>query len=126
LLTDEEYEMKLQKYEEKKARFNELALRWSVDKAIIEAIRSTMAELKEKSLPAVLSKACEFFGRLTGNSYTAIEIHPEGHFEAVRRDNIRFRIAELSQATKEQAYLALRLSLAVSMQKSHPFPIIMD
>lgn len=126
LLTDEDYELKLQKYEEKKARFNELALRWSVDKAIIEAIRNTMAELKEKSLPAVLSKACEYFERLTGNSYTAMEIHPEGHFEAVRKDNVRFRIAELSQATKEQAYLALRLSLAVSMQKSHPFPIIMD
>lgn len=126
LLTDEDYEMKLQKYEEKKAQFNELAHRWSVNKAIIEAIRSTMAELKEKSLPAVLSKACEYFQRLTGESYTAMEIHPEGHFEAVRRDNVRFRMAELSQATKEQAYLALRLSLAVSMQKSHPFPIIMD
>ncbi|TAA70568.1 ATP-binding protein [Planococcus salinarum] len=126
LLTDEDYEMKLQQYEEKKAQFNELAQRWSVNKAIIEAIRSTMAELKEKSLPAVLSKACEYFQRLTGESYTAMEIHPDGHFEAVRRDNIRFRMAELSQATKEQAYLALRLSLAVSMQKSHPFPIIMD
>ncbi|XKE95761.1 AAA family ATPase [Metaplanococcus flavidus] len=126
LLTDQDYELKLQKYEEKKAEFNKLAFRWSVDKAIIEAIRSTMAELKEKSLPAVLSIACEYFGRLTGNSYIAMEIHPDGHFEAVRKDNIRFRMAELSQATKEQAYLALRLSLAVSMQKSHPFPIIMD
>lgn len=126
LLTDEDYEMKLQKYEEKKAQFNELAYRWSVDKAIIEAIRSTMAELKEKSLPAVLSKACEYFQRLTGDSYTALEIHPDGHFEAIRTDGLRFRIAELSQATKEQAYLALRFSLAVSMQRSHPFPIIMD
>lgn len=126
LLTDEDYELKLQKYEEKKAQFNELAIRWSVDKAIIEAIRSTMSELKEKSLPAVLSKACEYFERLTGNSYTAMDIHPDGYFEAIRKDNVRFRIAELSQATKEQAYLALRLSLAVSMQKSHPFPIIMD
>ncbi|WP_440108003.1 AAA family ATPase [Planococcus halotolerans] len=126
LLTDEAYEVKLQNYEEKKEQFNELARRWSVDKAIIEAIRSTMAELKEKSLPAVLSKACEYFQRLTGDSYTGMEINPDGHFEAIRKDNIRFRIAELSQATKEQAYLALRLSLAVSMQKSHPFPIIMD
>ena len=126
LLTDEAYERMLQNYEEKKAQFNELAHRWSVDKAIIEAIRSTMAELKEKSLPAVLSKACEYFQRLTGNSYIGMEINPDGHFEAIRKDNIRFRIAELSQATKEQAYLALRLSLAVSMQKLHPFPIIMD
>ncbi|HSJ38790.1 MAG TPA: AAA family ATPase [Planococcus sp. (in: firmicutes)] len=126
LLNDEAYEIKLQKFEEKKAEFNELAHHWSVNKAIIEAIRNTMAELKEKSLPAVLTKACEYFQRLTGGSYTGMEIHPDGHFEAIRNDDTRFRIAELSQATKEQAYLALRLSLAVSMQKSHPFPIIMD
>src|SRR5690606_30461587 len=112
--------------EEKKARFNDLAHQWWVNKAIAEAIRNTMDELKEKSLPAVLDKACVFFQRLTGGAYTAMEIHPDGHFEAIRRDHMRFRIAELSQATKEQAYLSLRLSLAVSMQKSHPFPIIMD
>ncbi|WP_033542916.1 ATP-binding protein [Planococcus sp. CAU13] len=126
LQTDEAYELKLQNFEEKKARFNELAHRWSVNKAIMEAIRETMTELKEKSLPAVLEGACDFFQRLTGNAYSSIEIHPDGHFEAVRNDSMRFRIAELSQATKEQAYLALRFSLAVSMQKSHPFPIIMD
>lgn len=126
LQTDETYEMKLQQFEEQKTRFNELARRWSLNKAIMEAIRETMTELKEKSLPAVLEGACDFFQRLTGDAYSAIEIHPDGHFEAVRKDNLRFRIAELSQATKEQAYLALRFSLAVSMQKSHPFPIIMD
>lgn len=126
LLTDEAYEIKLQNFEVKKAEFNEIAHQWSVNKAIIEAIRHTMAELKEKSLPAVLTKACDFFQHLTGGSYSALEIHPDGNFEALRIDGIRFRISDLSQATKEQAYLALRLSLAVSMQKTHPFPIIMD
>lgn len=126
LLTDEAYEIKLQNFEVKKAEFNELAHHWSVNKAIIEAIRHTMADLKEKSLPAVLTRACDFFQRLTGDSYSALEIHPDGPFEALRTDGMRFRISDLSQATKEQAYLALRLSLAVSMQKTHPFPIIMD
>lgn len=126
LLNDGAYEIKLQNFEVKKAEFNELARLWSVNKAVVEAIRSTMADLKEKSLPAVLTKACEFFERLTGGSYTGMEIHPDGHFEAFRNDGMLFRIAELSQATKEQAYLALRLSLAVSMKASHPFPIIMD
>ena len=126
LLTDDAYEIKLQNFEEKKAQFKELAHQWSVDKGILESIRSTMTELKEKSLPAVLIGACEYFQRLTRGSYTGMEIHPDGHFEAIRTDNTRFRIAELSQATKEQAYLALRFSLAASMHKSYPFPIIMD
>lgn len=126
LLSSGEYEDKLQQFEEKKVELAELAKRWSVDKAIAEAIRLTMDELKEKKLPAVIEVAQDYFGTLTGNAYQALEMNPQGYFEAVREDGIRFHIAELSQATKEQAYLSLRLSLAVSMQDSHPFPIIMD
>lgn len=85
-----------------------------------------MEELKEKLLPSVIETAQLYFEKLTEGSYQGLGMNPEGSFEAVRRDGIRFHIAELSQATKEQAYLALRLALAVSMQNSHPFPIIMD
>src|SRR5690606_13018723 len=102
------------------------AKRWSAGKAITEAIKQTMDELKEKSLPAAIQKAQAYFEKLTSGSYTGMEMTQEGYFEAVRKDGMRFHIAELSQATKEQAYLSLRLSLAVSMAKSHPFPIIMD
>lgn len=35
-------------------------------------------------------------------------------------------MAELSQATKEQAYIALRLALAKTLVSTAPFPIIMD
>lgn len=126
LLSGGEYEDKLQQFEEKKVELADLAKRWSVDKAIAEAIRLTFDELKEKKLPAVIEAAQAYFGILTGSAYQALEMDPQGFFEAVREDGIRFHIAELSQATKEQAYLSLRLSLAVSMQNSHPFPIIMD
>lgn len=126
LLSSGEYEDKLQQYEEQKVELAELAKRWSVDKAITEAIRQTLGELKEKKLPAVIEAARAYFSTLTGNAYSALEMNPHGFFEAVREDGMRFHIAELSQATKEQAYLSLRLSLAVSMKDSHPFPIIMD
>jgi uncharacterized protein YhaN len=126
LLSGGEYEEKLQQYEEQKVELAELAKRWSIDKAIAEAIRQTLGELKEKKLPSVIEAAQAYFGILTGNAYHALEMNPQGFFEAVREDGMRFHIAELSQATKEQAYISLRLSLAVSMKDSHPFPIIMD
>ncbi|MGI2329432.1 AAA family ATPase [Planococcus sp. YIM B11945] len=126
LLSNGEYEEKLQQFEEKKAAFAEHARSWAINKAIIEAIRQTMDELKEKKLPAVISTAQSYFGKLTASAYAGLEMNPQGYFEAVRTDGARFHISELSQATKEQAYLALRLALAASMQNSHPFPIVMD
>ena len=39
---------------------------------------------------------------------------------------MHYPIVELSQATKEQAYISLRLALAASVNSSAPFPIIMD
>lgn len=126
LLSDTSYEEKQQAFEEKKAEFTELARQWSINKAIVEAINQTMSELKEKKLPAVLGNAQLYFNRLTAGAYKGLTLNMAGYFEAERQDGTYFRIAELSQATKEQAYLALRLSLAVSMKNSHPFPIIMD
>lgn len=126
LVTDTSYEEKLQHFEEKKAEFIDLAKQWSINKAIVEAINQTMSELKEKKLPAVLANAQLYFSKLTNGAYTELAMNRTGYFEAKRQDGTRFPISELSQATKEQAYLALRLSLAVSMKKSHPFPIIMD
>lgn len=126
LVTDTSYEEKQQQFEEKKAEFADLAKQWSVNKAIVEAITQTMNELKEKKLPTVLANAQRYFSKLTNDAYKELALNKDGYFEATRRDGINFPIAELSQATKEQAYLALRLSLAVSMKKTHPFPIIMD
>ncbi|ANU25971.1 ATP-binding protein [Planococcus versutus] len=126
LVSDTSYEEKLQQFEEKKAKFVDLAKQWSVNKAIVTAINQTMDELKEKKLPSVLMRAQLYFSKLTNGTYQELLINTTGYFEAKSQDGTYFPIAELSQATKEQAYLALRLSLAVSMKKSHPFPIIMD
>ncbi|MGH2319245.1 AAA family ATPase [Planococcus sp. SE5232] len=126
LLSDTSYEEKQQEFEGKKAEFTELAQQWSINKAVVEAINQTMEELKEKKLPAVLNNAQLYFDRLTNGAYKGLAMNMDGYFEAERQDGTYFRIAELSQATKEQAYLALRLSLAISMKNSHPFPIIMD
>ncbi|MCM3758766.1 AAA family ATPase [Sporosarcina aquimarina] len=126
LLSDDAHLHTQQLYENKKAEFNSLAKSWSSRQVAAEAIRQTMGELKEKKLPAVLTRANEMYHHLTAGQYAQLEIHPDGQFQAMRKDGQSFAIAELSQATKEQAYLALRLSLASELENQAPFPIIMD
>lgn len=126
LLTDEVYEDNLQQFEAKKAELAELARQWSVYRSLSVAIERMMEELKETKLPHVLAHAECFFEQLTEGNYMGLELTESGTFEALRRDGMRFRIIELSQATKEQAYIALRLALADSLKDSHPFPILMD
>lgn len=126
LLSDEGHSMKLQELEAKKAEFQDAAKEWAVNRAIVEVFKQTMDELKETKLPAVLTLSESYFTQLTGGEYVRLLLSQEGNFEALRRDGLRFRVIELSQATKEQAYLALRFALAASLKDSHPFPIIMD
>jgi len=126
LLTDETYGRKLQLFEMKKAELAELAKQWSERKAIAEAIRRTMADLKEKKLPEVLAVAEGLFRELTGGRYESLIVTEFGRFEVIANDGMRYPIGELSQATKEQAYIALRLALAASILGTTPFPIIMD
>ncbi|MFC4411547.1 AAA family ATPase [Chungangia koreensis] len=126
LLNDESYAVRLQEFEMKKAEVAEMAKKWSVYKSVSEAISRMLRNLKENKLPAVLNRAQFYFGRLTENKYTSMEVNDKGLFEAVSTDGMRYSIAELSQATKEQAYISLRFALAESLQSSAPFPIIMD
>ena len=126
LLEDEEQSKKLQQLEAKKSELNELVKKWAAYKTVVEAIKQTLSQLKEERLPEVLEKAKKYFQILTASSYERLEFTPEGLFEAVKPTGERFRIAELSQATKEQAYIALRIALAVSLKERLSFPIILD
>ncbi|WP_075619907.1 ATP-binding protein [Paenisporosarcina indica] len=126
LLSDERYGHTLQQFEQKKTELAELAHKWSVHKAVTEAIRQTMHNLKEKRLPYVLEKAQQFFNHLTSARYESLEVNEQGVFEAVHVSGTRYHIAELSQATKEQAYISLRFALAESLVDTVPLPILMD
>ena len=126
LLENEEQSQKLQQLEEKKSELYELVKKWAAYKTVTEAIKQTISQLKEERLPEVLDKAKSYFRILTNESYELLEFTPEGLFEAVKPSGERFRIAELSQATKEQAYIALRIALAVALKNRVAFPIILD
>ncbi|MFJ8066824.1 AAA family ATPase [Psychrobacillus sp. NPDC096426] len=126
LLENDEQSEKLQQLEQKKTELHELVKKWAAYKAVVETIQQTLLQLKEERLPEVLAHAQSYFRTLTGNVYEALILTPEGNFEAVRPNGQRFKVAELSQATKEQAYISLRIALAVALKGTISFPIIMD
>ena len=77
-------------------------------------------------MPEVLEVAEKLFRELTGGNYESLIVTETGHFEVLSKNGMRYPIVELSQATKEQAYIALRLALAASSNETAPFPIMMD
>ncbi|ARD47658.1 AAA family ATPase [Sporosarcina sp. P33] len=115
-----------QLFEVRKAELQEMSAQWVIRKVVRESIRQTMSEWKEHQLPAVLKQANEWFKRLTADRYATLGLTAAGYFQAVTAEGQSYAINELSQATKEQAYLSLRLALAYELSEQAPFPIIMD
>lgn len=126
LLSDETYRKLQQQFEMERAQFIEHSKKWAAKKALAAAIQQMMNELKEKRFPSVLQEAGRLFAKLTGERYEAMVITEQGYFAVVTKEGMRYPIVELSQATKEQAYLSLRIALAISIVEKAPFPIIMD
>lgn len=125
LVKDNHYSVQLQQQEQLKGELNANIKKWVQLKMIEESIAKSLESLKEQKLPKVLLQATGFFSYLTNERYQDLVFEGE-KFVAITADNLRFSIDELSQATKEQAYLSLRLALANEKAKTAPFPFILD
>jgi uncharacterized protein YhaN len=99
---------------------------WAARKAAVSAIDGATGRLKEQKLPDVIDRASGWFRDLTGGAHAALVLTADGRIEAEGANGMRFGLHELSQATKEQAYISMRLSLAASLLSPAPFPVIMD
>lgn len=125
LVKDERYSILLQQQEQRKSELQENIKQWLKVKMIEQAISKTLEEMQEQRLPSVLAQATEYFETLTNARYKKLVFSDE-KFMVVKNDDEHFAINELSQATKEQAYLALRFALANEKQATAPFPLLMD
>ena len=123
-INDETYGELLQQYEDKLAAFTEQAKAYMAERAVQIAIEETFTKLREEKLPQVLRDATKYFTYLTNTQYTKLFVNNSGYFE-VEGAHGRFHMSELSQATKQQAYVALRFALANTLTNA-PLPFIMD
>ncbi len=104
-----------------------LAKKWAAIQLVRTVIRVKLNEHKETRLPALLQTASSFIQPLTNDRYESILFSPEDDLLMVKRmDGRLFCPEELSQATCEQIYLAIRFALALSHQEDCQLPFMMD
>jgi len=117
----------LHRFHEKRYEFNELAKHWAKYAVAKSVLTRSILRYKNEKLPKVLKKASEYFSQLTNGQYLEILVD-ESYDELVvkRNDETVFRCYELSQATSEQVYVALRFALATQMESDIKYPIMID
>lgn len=125
LAQDEHYSVAIVELEQSKAELAAYVKQWTIGQIAQAAINETLNDLQQQVLPKVIHRASENFAFLTSQRYERLQFS-EGSFEVITQEGQHFSIGELSQATREQAYLALRFSLAEEKVATAPFPLIMD
>lgn len=117
----------LHQFKQKKGEFEEEAKEWAVYRLAQDVLSQTIEKYKNVHLPQMLSKAESYLCFLTEGNYCKIFLHPsKTGFLIERKDHTVFEANELSQATTEQVYVAIRLALATTLYERFQFPIIID
>ncbi|MBS4171884.1 AAA family ATPase [Bacillus sp. FJAT-49736] len=117
---------KLHAFYQEKDIFNQKARKWAKAAVAKHMLKLTMDRLKNDRFPKVIEKAEEFVRVLTNSEYTHLHLQEDGKFVAERKDRTIFVPEELSQATREQLYVALRFALVHVLKEEYPYPLIID
>jgi uncharacterized protein YhaN len=94
-------------------------------------LEQRIEEYRRKNQAPVLSRAGELFARLTLGSFANLrdELGDSGKpiLLGVRPDDMEISVEEMSDGTRDQLYLALRLAtLEQHLQKGEPIPFVVD
>ncbi|MEK3805807.1 AAA family ATPase [Bacillus sp. FSL H8-0547] len=110
-----------------KEEVKQLARQWAVLAAARHMLNQTVEYSRSVRLPSLLQQAESFFSRLTNERYVRVFL-PENEqtMTVERKDGTRFAAHELSQATAEQLYIAIRLALACHISTSEAMPLLID
>jgi uncharacterized protein YhaN len=121
------YSNQLHLFKQKKYELEEVAKEWAVYCIAQDILEKTIEKYKNVHLPRMLAKAEEYLFFLTEGNYHKIHLQYSGTgFLIERKDHTLFVANELSQATTEQVYVAIRLALATTLYEKYRFPIIID
>ena len=94
-------------------------------------LRDAIAQYREQHQAPLLARARPWFARLTDGSFATLDtdLDTKGHLvlEAVRPDGERVLVSALSEGTRDQLFLALRLAaVALAAERSEPMPLLLD
>lgn len=127
LKTDERLAEEVQAFAEEKEELNRLARRYAVLVLAGHLLGQTRKIYEEKRQPAVLREAGAYFAQMTGGRYTGL-VAPLGERTLYVKDRgeRRWPLHHLSQGTKEQLYLALRLAFIKVFDQRVRLPLFLD
>ncbi|EAG9221604.1 hypothetical protein AJL11_00495 [Listeria monocytogenes] len=115
----------MQEFYSEKSKLQQISVEWTETKLALQMLQNTMQQLQEGKLPKTLKLASEYFNHLTSGNYRKVYLQ-DNRLQVESKDSIPFFPEELSQATKEQLYLAIRFALIDVIHKDFPLPIIID
>ncbi|MFC4322149.1 ATP-binding protein [Litchfieldia salsa] len=107
--------------------FQEHAKEWAIMSVAKDLLEKTIQQYRDVRLPQLLKTAERYLTILTNGTY--VRVYPkEGKagFIIERKDGIRFTPDELSQATAEQIYVAIRFALAKTISVNEKVPFLID
>jgi uncharacterized protein YhaN len=117
----------VQQFELSKSNLQEHARKWAVYTTAQHLLNKTMEYYRTVKLPKVLENATRYFRILTNGNYVRVyDSSPERKLLVRHKDGTAFEPKELSQATIEQLYIALRFAVAIIWSEEEQFPLIMD
>ncbi|TGD18078.1 ATP-binding protein [Levilactobacillus suantsaiihabitans] len=98
---------------------------WLVKRLTSQWIAATLAAASGDRLPQIVAQASNYYGKLTENRYTEIEL--TATTLRVRRHDGEWReVSQLSRGTAEQLDLAVKLAFAVVMNQQVAMPLVID
>ncbi|MFZ3577320.1 AAA family ATPase [Virgibacillus sp. DJP39] len=125
--SSDEYSEAMHRLELENTELNKLMEKWAVLKSAKEILVEAKSNYRNKYMSKIIHQTSEFFTILTNQSY--INVFPptkEQLFQVESANQVRYMITELSQGTKDQLYIALRLAISEVMSETHHMPFIID
>ena len=114
------------------ATAREDSARWAVLTLAKRLVDETIDQFRKERQPEQLKTASSYFQSFTSGAYTTIrprlgESRDAAAFEAILKNGQVRQVSELSRATAEQLYLALRFAVIEDFaRRNEPLPVLMD
>ncbi len=127
LSSDQVIREAMERIREARAKLEPLAEEYAVYRLAQFMVEQTYQRLLAQTKNELLAPASAIFQRITGGAYTEVEPPQESgkpHFAVRLADGRSQEAASLSRATREQLFLAVRLSRIAAVHP--PLPVILD
>lgn len=114
-----------------KAAAREQAEQYALLKIAIAILRREIDRFREESHGPLLTRASYFFSKLTCQRYAALTTGFDERGKVIllgrRNTGVEITVDEMSEGTRDQLYLALRLAaIEQQLDRSEPLPLIVD